>query len=187
MISRRTALVASAAFLTTAVTGQLGRAAVSGHYRRGRMRLPSGCVLSYCEFGEPSGPLVFYFHGTPGSCIEAGLIEEEACQTGVRLIAIDRPGIGSSRYQPQRRILDWPQQVVQLADCLGYSDSSFGIIGLSGVHLTPRPVPIEFPRGLRMWPSFRGTPHQDVPEFVRGLLIIRSSFSAITLAWDGWE
>lgn len=132
MISRRTALATSVAFLTNAFSGQLAWAAVSGSYRRGRRRLPSGCVLSYCEFGEPSGPLVFYFHGTPGSCIEAGLIEEEACQAGVRLIAIDRPGIGSSSYQAQRCILDWPRNVVELADCLGYSDSSFGILGLSG-------------------------------------------------------
>lgn len=132
MITRRTALAASATFLTSAISGQLARAASRSNYRRGRVRLPSGCILSYCEFGEPSGPLVFYFHGTPGSCIEAGLIEEEACQTGVRLIAIDRPGIGSSTYQPQRCILDWPGQVVQLADCLGYSNSSFGVIGFSG-------------------------------------------------------
>ncbi|QEG33013.1 alpha/beta hydrolase [Bythopirellula goksoeyrii] len=132
MISRRTALATSVAFLTSAFSGKLAGAAVSGGYRRGRRRLPSGCVLSYCEFGEPSGPLVFYFHGTPGSCIEAGLIEEEACQAGVRLIAIDRPGIGSSSYQAQRCILDWPRNVVELADCLGYSDSSFGILGLSG-------------------------------------------------------
>ncbi len=132
MITRRTALTATAGLFANAFTLPASNAALSGGYRRGRARLPNGCRLSYCEFGEPTGPLVFYFHGTPGSCLEAGLIEEEACQAGVRLIAIDRPGIGSSSYQPQRCILDWPQDVVMLADYLGYSNSAFGVVGTSG-------------------------------------------------------
>ena len=125
-------MAASAAFFTNAIAGQLASASHPSRYRNNRARLANGCVLSYSEFGEPSGPLVFYFHGTPGACLEAGLIEEEACQTGVRLIAVDRPGIGTSTYLPNRRILDWPDNVVQLADCLGYANSSFGILGLSG-------------------------------------------------------
>lgn len=96
------------------------------------VRLGCGRKLSYCEYGDPSGPLVFYFHGTPGSRYEAGLIADDVCSAGVRLIAVDRPGMGCSTHVPYRRILDWPRDVVQLAACLGYGDSAFGILAMSG-------------------------------------------------------
>ena len=35
--------------------------------------LRDGRALSFAEFGDPSGKPVFYFHGFPGSRIEASL------------------------------------------------------------------------------------------------------------------
>jgi pimeloyl-ACP methyl ester carboxylesterase len=37
----------------------------------------------------------------------------------VRLILVERPGYGLSDYQPNRTLLDWPDDVAQLADHLG--------------------------------------------------------------------
>ena len=48
----------------------------------------------------------------------------------IRLIAPDRPGIGLSTYKPNRRILDWPADVLALADHLKISQ--FYILGVSG-------------------------------------------------------
>ena len=135
MITRRQALIAGAALFSTALVAPLAgvaRAGQAGAARAGRQRLPSGRTLSYHQFGNPSGPLVLYFHGTPGSRLEAGLIEHEVCLSGVNLIAIDRPGMGYSTYDCGRRIVDWPCDVEQLAACLGYAGTSFGIIGMSG-------------------------------------------------------
>ncbi len=136
MISRREALGAGAALLSTAFLPTWAKAATlaaqTGVYRAGRVRLANGRCLSYHEFGIPTGPLVFYFHGTPGSSLEAGLIEHEACLSGVHLVSVDRPGMGRSTYYSGRRILDWPCDVEQLADALGYGGTSFGIVGLSG-------------------------------------------------------
>jgi pimeloyl-ACP methyl ester carboxylesterase len=46
------------------------------------------------------------------------------------LIAIDRPGMGVSTLQPNRALLDWPDDVVEIAASLGLS--RFAVLGISG-------------------------------------------------------
>ncbi len=131
-ITRRTALAAAALALAP-ITRLLARPQVRGvNSLEGRVRLASGRCLGYADLGDPGGPLVFYFHGTPGSRIEASLIAGEALDGGIRLVAIDRPGVGLSTSAPGRRVLDWPQDVQAVASSLGYGDSPFGVIGVSG-------------------------------------------------------
>lgn len=96
------------------------------------VELPDGRKLSYREFGNPRGQLVFYFHGLPGSHMEAKLIEDEIRKAGLRVIAVDRPGIAQSTYQPNRTISDWPRDIDYLADRLGYKNRKFGILAVSG-------------------------------------------------------
>lgn len=100
--------------------------------RDGCIRLPAGRQLGYSEYGDPRGPLVLYFHGTPGARTELGLIAAEVAAAGVRGVSVDRPGGGLSSYQPSRRILDWPADVAALVDALGYAGTAFGIVGVSG-------------------------------------------------------
>ena len=132
MITRRLALSTTAALFANACVGSPTQAALRRRGGTANSSLSGGRVLAYCEFGEPSGPLVFYFHGTPGSRLEAVLLDQEARQAGIRLVAVDRPGIGNSTHAPCRKILDWPQDMVNLADTLGCGDSAFGVMGLSG-------------------------------------------------------
>jgi len=82
--------------------------------------LPDGHRLGYDEYGPSDGKPLFYFHGSPSSRIESALyVTEELLQSlHVRLIAVDRPGMGLSDFQPDRRLLDWPQDVLALADHL---------------------------------------------------------------------
>lgn len=136
MISRRQALVAGAALLGSLPCSPLASMATETApvciSREGRIRLSCGRILHYNELGDPSGPLVFYFHGTPGSRLEAGLIQNEIAMSGVHLVAVDRPGMGRSTYYSGRRITDWPCDVEALADALGYGGTSFGILAMSG-------------------------------------------------------
>ena len=135
MISRREALSRGAAMLSTALLPSLASArsrSIHGIAERGQLRLSNGRCLAYHRFGDPTGPLVFYFHGTPGASLEGGLIEDEAALAGVHLVAIDRPGIGRSTYYSGRRVVDWPHEVEIVADALGYGGTSFGVIGMSG-------------------------------------------------------
>jgi len=94
------------------------------------MRLADGRRLGYAEFGDPEGAPVIYFHGWPGARVEARLGDAAARANGVRLIAIDRPGMGLSTFQPHRELLDWPDDVVEAATTLGLN--RFAVLGISG-------------------------------------------------------
>jgi pimeloyl-ACP methyl ester carboxylesterase len=94
------------------------------------IRLKDGRVLGYAETGDLQGKPVFYFHGLPGSRLESQLAHESANKTGVHLIAPDRPGAGLSDFQPDRTFLDWPKDVVELAQALKLEQ--FGVMGVSG-------------------------------------------------------
>ena len=92
--------------------------------------LRDGRTLSYAVFGDPAGVPVLYFHGYPGSRLEPAMAADSAAKQGARLIAIDRPGFGHSTFKPGRRILDWPDDVCELADQLGLD--RFAVMGVSG-------------------------------------------------------
>jgi pimeloyl-ACP methyl ester carboxylesterase len=91
--------------------------------------LSDGRQLGYSETGRSNGRAVLFFHGfgtTRVVCPPAEAAEE----LGVRLIAVDRPGIGLSDPKPGRRLLDWPSDVAELADHLDLE--SLSIVGWSG-------------------------------------------------------
>lgn len=92
--------------------------------------LADGRDLGWCELGEPSGPAVFAFHGTPGSRLQFTIGDDDFRAAGARVISVDRPGYGLSTFQPRRRLTDWPTDVVALADHLGVE--RFCVLGLSG-------------------------------------------------------
>ncbi len=92
------------------------------------IRLSDGRRLSYAEWGEPEGRCVFLFHGTPHSrlwCPD----ETVTTSSNVRLVTVDRPGIGGSDVLPRRTFGAWPSDVVELADALRVE--KFGVVGWS--------------------------------------------------------
>src|SRR5262245_47793170 len=102
-----------------------------------QLTLPDGRVLAYQSFGvspdaasAKAPTTIFYFHGFPASRLEGALWHDVALRLHVRLVAPDRPGMGLSAFQPARRILDWPGDVLALADHLDVQ--RFGVIGASG-------------------------------------------------------
>lgn len=94
------------------------------------IRLRDNRNLGYAEYGKPDGVPVLLFHGTPGSRLLPDGDINDARQLGIRLIVPDRPGFGLSDFQPERTMLDWPEDVLQLADQLGINQ--FGVFGVSG-------------------------------------------------------
>jgi pimeloyl-ACP methyl ester carboxylesterase len=94
------------------------------------IRLADGRSLGWAEYGDPHGQPVLFFHGIPGSRLFHHPDDALTASLGVRLIALDRPGYGLSDFQPNRRILDWPDDVLQLADALKLD--RFAVAGHSG-------------------------------------------------------
>jgi pimeloyl-ACP methyl ester carboxylesterase len=95
-----------------------------------RIFLPDGRSLGYAQFGDPAGLPLIYLHGFPSSRLEAGVLDAPASRLGVLIIAPDRPGFGLSDFQPERTILDWPSDILSLADALGIE--RFSVLGGSG-------------------------------------------------------
>jgi pimeloyl-ACP methyl ester carboxylesterase len=95
-----------------------------------RLQLSDGRTLAWLDLGEPDAPTLFYFHGFPGSRLEVALAESVLSRERFRLIAVDRPGMGQSSFQPNRRLADWPRDVRELADSLGCE--RFAVLGVSG-------------------------------------------------------
>jgi pimeloyl-ACP methyl ester carboxylesterase len=83
------------------------------------MTLADGRRLAYAEYGDPAGTPVLFFHGWGDSRLTRHPDDRLTADLGVRLIAIDRPGIGGSDFKPGRTLLDWPEDVRQLMDALG--------------------------------------------------------------------
>lgn len=94
------------------------------------LELESGRLLGYAEYGVEGGFPVFYFHGYPGSRLEAALMEDRWAQQGIHVISVDRPGLGLSDYQADRAILDHTEDVTELATHLELD--RFGVLGVSG-------------------------------------------------------
>lgn len=92
--------------------------------------LNDGRQLGYAEYGVPEGQPIFYFHGLPGSRLEAEHLQNIAFSNHYRLIGIDRPGMGLSTIHPERSIISWADDVETIANHLGLK--KFSIIGHSG-------------------------------------------------------
>jgi pimeloyl-ACP methyl ester carboxylesterase len=93
------------------------------------LELRDGRALGYEKWGRGDGVPILGFGGTTMSRL-AHLGDEAPEAAGVRLILVDRPGYGLSDFQPGRRLLDWPGDIVQLADALGLE--RFAVFGMSG-------------------------------------------------------
>jgi pimeloyl-ACP methyl ester carboxylesterase len=81
--------------------------------------LSDGRRLGFAEYGDPAGQAVFHFHGSAGSRLDRPAKEKILWQQGIRFISVERPGQGLSDFQPNRRLVDWPKDVNELADHLG--------------------------------------------------------------------
>lgn len=90
---------------------------------------PDGRDLTYLEVGDPEGPLVLHNHGGPSSRLEARLLADSASKNRLRLICIDRPGMGQSSPQKARTYAGWADDLVTIADVLGHQE--FGVTGWS--------------------------------------------------------
>jgi pimeloyl-ACP methyl ester carboxylesterase len=97
----------------------------------GTIAVRDGRRLGFAEFGSPHGPAIVWMHGTPGARRQIPVeAREYADREGLRIIGIDRPGIGSSTPHVYESVLDWTEDLALVADTLGID--TMHLIGLSG-------------------------------------------------------
>ncbi|MBA2287980.1 MAG: alpha/beta hydrolase [Ktedonobacteraceae bacterium] len=94
------------------------------------VKVRDGRIIAISEFGEPAGKPCLYFHGTGSSRLEARAYDSAAKKHGVRFIGLDRPGVGHSDPCPSRQLLDWADDVTDVAEALGIQ--RFAVAGMSG-------------------------------------------------------
>jgi len=97
----------------------------------GTVRVRDGRKLGIAEFGTPDGQPIVWMHGTPGARRQ---IPDEARRLadarGLRIIGIDRPGVGLSTTHLYGCIYDFVPDLEMVVDQLGID--RFAVIGLSG-------------------------------------------------------
>ena len=75
----------------------------------GRFHLTGRRRLGYAEYGDPSGPVVWWFHGTPGGRRQFPLLGRRAADNlGLRVVAVERPGSGRPIRTLMTRWSIWP-------------------------------------------------------------------------------
>ncbi|WAC54247.1 alpha/beta fold hydrolase [Gordonia sp. SL306] len=98
-----------------------GSVAVGGGQRR----------IGFAEFGSANGRAVFWLHGTPGARRQIPTEARAfAAENGIRIIGLDRPGVGSSTPHSYRSVSEFATDLGEVADLLGID--RFAVIGLSG-------------------------------------------------------
>ncbi len=152
--------------------------------------LRDGRKLVYAEYGRRRGSPAFYFHGTPGGLLEGRLLDEAARLQDVRLIAVDRPGYGSSDFKENRRLTDWPDDVADLAAALEIE--RFGVVGLSGGGPHAQACAAAMPERVTtaVLVSSAGSPEAAVDGrgriarlLIKGMLAITPFFAWIAAMW----
>ncbi|MFJ9316687.1 alpha/beta fold hydrolase [Pimelobacter simplex] len=97
----------------------------------GSVAVRDGRRISFAEYGSPRGPAIVWMHGTPGARRQIPVdARAYAAEAGVRIIGIDRPGIGSSTPYLYPDVHDWAADLALLLDALAID--TLRVIGLSG-------------------------------------------------------
>jgi pimeloyl-ACP methyl ester carboxylesterase len=106
-------------------------AAVTPPRIEGTVKVGAGRTLGFAEFGRPGGRAIFWLHGTPGGRRQIPQdARAYADREGVRVIGIDRPGIGRSTPHVYPAVADFAADLDVVAERLGVDD--LAVVGLSG-------------------------------------------------------
>ena len=78
--------------------------------------------IGFAEFGDPQGRAVFWLHGTPGARRQIPTEARDYAENRhVRLIGVDRPGIGSSTSFQYRNVLEFADDLRTIADVVVFA------------------------------------------------------------------
>jgi len=112
----------------------------------GQLTLGSGYRLGFARFGDPAGRPLLYFHGWPGSALQAALADDFGKAHGWNILAFDRPGMGASKPWPGIRLEDWPPIVAEALDIFRWDRCHLLAVsgGAPGAHACVAQIPERF-------------------------------------------
>lgn len=147
----------------------------------GSVAVRGGRRLSFAEFGNPRGAAIIWMHGTPGSRRQIPLeAREYADQHDLRIIGVDRPGIGTSTPHLYADVLDWTGDLERLADTLAVD--TMRVIGLSGGGPYALAAGAAFPDRVHGVGVLGGVAPLVGPDAIRGGLVELAPYAAPVLA-----
>ena len=125
--------------------------------------------MTFQQAGAREGAAVIYCHGTPSSGSEWQLFgtSRDIAESGLRIVAIDRPGSAGSSFQSNRRILDWPADVTEIVNHLRLD--RFAVLGYSGGGPYALACALELGERLTAVTTVSGTAPFDVPGVTDGI------------------
>lgn len=129
--------------------------------------LKDGRKLGYAVYGDIQGTPIFFFHGWPTSRYHAAGLHDLAKKLQIKLLSIDRPGIGLSDFKETRTLLDWPDDVVELANKLHIQ--TFGVMGVSGGGPYAAACAYKIPKRLTKTAIVVGIAPTYVPKLLEGM------------------
>jgi len=139
-----------------------------------RLALSGGRKVQVEEYGDPSGVPALWFHGGFSSRLEAWSLDAPAQELGLRVLALDRPGLGGSDPHPDRTVTGYASDVAEVLDALGIERAAVG--GLSNGGMYTMAVASVLPdRVLRAVPYNSSTPIAD--QAARAALSRKARFS----------
>jgi pimeloyl-ACP methyl ester carboxylesterase len=136
----------------------------------GAVGLADGRRLGFADFGDPHGRTVVWLHGTPGARRQ---IPEDARAFArdhhLRLVGIDRPGIGLSTPHVYPQVRDFAADLGAVADALGIDDMA--VVGLSGGGPFALAAGAVFPERVRAIGVLGGVAPTRGPDAIDGGLV----------------
>jgi pimeloyl-ACP methyl ester carboxylesterase len=108
-----------------------GVGAVTRARVEGTIGLEPGRRLSFASFGPSDGKAFVWLHGTPGAATQVpDDVRVRAERDGLRIIGVDRPGVGRSTPHLYHDVVGFADDLERLLDALDIADTA--LIGLSG-------------------------------------------------------
>ncbi|TWU13297.1 Non-heme chloroperoxidase [Symmachiella macrocystis] len=140
-----------------------------------KLILSDGRTLAYEDYGDPQGATVIFNHGLSDSRLIRNPDEALTRSLGVRVIAADQPGVGGSSPQKSRKMVDWGQDMEELADFLNLD--RFAVAGHSGG--SPHALAVAFRLKERVTKVVLASPVAPLDEPGMGKLMINKDLKLI--------
>jgi pimeloyl-ACP methyl ester carboxylesterase len=97
----------------------------------GTVEIADGRHVGYAEYGPPRGTPVLWFHGTPGARRQIPPVARIAANAmNVRLISVERPGVGASTRYLHRSVKHYADDIADFTARVGVEQ--FAVVALSG-------------------------------------------------------